>query len=64
MRGISTGVPPSPLPRHIHDILSAALDSVTGPRKLLAINPAHTANPPTERQIKAAQADFPTLNDH
>ncbi|MFG2678858.1 hypothetical protein [Streptomyces sp. NPDC048392] len=50
--------------RHIHNIISAALDSVTGPRKLLTVNPAHTANPPTERQIKAAQPDFPTLNDH
>lgn len=50
--------------RHIHNIISAALDSMTGPRKLLTVNPAHTANPPTERQIKAAQPDFPTLNDH
>ncbi|MFJ6123792.1 tyrosine-type recombinase/integrase [Streptomyces griseoviridis] len=49
--------------RHIHNIISAALDSVTGPRKLLSVNPAHTASPPTERQIKAAEPDFPTLND-
>ncbi|MEU9603727.1 hypothetical protein [Streptomyces sp. NPDC048057] len=49
--------------RHIHNIISAALDSVTGPKKLLTANPAHTANPPTERQIKAATPDFPTLND-
>ncbi|MFI2619348.1 tyrosine-type recombinase/integrase [Streptomyces sp. NPDC018584] len=49
--------------RHIHNIISAALDSVTGPRKLLTVNPAHTANPPTERQIRAAEPDFPTLND-
>ncbi|GHE98034.1 hypothetical protein GCM10018785_72890 [Streptomyces longispororuber] len=49
--------------RHVHNIISAALDSVTGPRKLLTVNPAHTASPPTERQIKAAQPDFPTLND-
>ncbi|MFJ4684157.1 hypothetical protein [Streptomyces sp. NPDC088789] len=50
--------------RRIHNIISAALDWVTGPRKLLTVNPAHTANPPTERQIKAAQPDFPPLNDH
>ncbi|KUJ70830.1 hypothetical protein ACZ90_00485 [Streptomyces albus subsp. albus] len=49
--------------RHIHNIISAALDTVVGPNKLLKVNPAATANPPTERQIKAAQPDFPTLND-
>lgn len=50
--------------RHIHNIISAAPDSATGPRKLLTVTPAHTANPPTERQIKAATPDFPTLDDH
>ncbi|WP_157882579.1 hypothetical protein, partial [Streptomyces silvensis] len=49
--------------RHVHNIISAALDSVTGPRKLLTVNPAHAAHPPTERQIKEDQPDFPTLND-
>ncbi|MGW3232440.1 tyrosine-type recombinase/integrase [Kitasatospora sp. NPDC001095] len=49
--------------RHIHNALSAAFETVTGPRKLLKTNPVHTANPPTERQIKAAEPTFPTLND-
>ncbi|MFJ4093473.1 tyrosine-type recombinase/integrase [Kitasatospora sp. NPDC089913] len=49
--------------RHIHNAISAAFETVTGPRKLLKANPAHTANPPTERQIKAAEPTFPTLND-
>ncbi|MFB7473221.1 tyrosine-type recombinase/integrase [Kitasatospora sp. NPDC056184] len=49
--------------RHIHNAISAAFETVTGPRKLLKANPAHTASPPTERQIKAAEPDFPTLND-
>ncbi|MFD5562720.1 tyrosine-type recombinase/integrase [Kitasatospora griseola] len=49
--------------RHIHNAISAAFETITGPRRLLKVNPAHTANPPTERQIKAAEPDFPTLND-
>lgn len=48
--------------RHIHNAISAALETVTGPRRLLKVNPAHTASPLTERQIKAAEPDFPTLN--
>ncbi|MFF4223218.1 tyrosine-type recombinase/integrase [Streptomyces abikoensis] len=48
---------------HIHNILSAALDTVTGPTRLLTFNPAHYAQPPTERQIKAAEPHRPTLTD-
>ncbi|MFF5720629.1 tyrosine-type recombinase/integrase [Streptomyces buecherae] len=49
--------------RHIHHILSATFQTVTGPKKLLRDNPASTANPPTERQIKAATPEFPTLTN-
>ncbi|MEV6670724.1 hypothetical protein [Streptomyces sp. NPDC051162] len=49
--------------RHIHNIISAALTSVTGPKRLLTDNPAREAKPPTERKIKAAEPDFPTLDD-
>ncbi|RLV10204.1 hypothetical protein CTZ27_02975 [Streptomyces griseocarneus] len=48
---------------HIHNIISAALETVTGPRRLLSFNPAHYAHPPTERQVTAAEPDKPTLTD-
>ncbi|GAA0455582.1 tyrosine-type recombinase/integrase [Streptomyces stramineus] len=48
---------------HIHNIISAALTSVTGPMRLLTHNPAHFAEPPTERQVKASEPDKPTLTD-
>ncbi|WP_367132504.1 MULTISPECIES: tyrosine-type recombinase/integrase [Streptomyces] len=48
---------------HVHNIISAALDTVTGPRRLLTFNPAHYAHPPTERQVLAAEPDKPTLTD-
>ncbi|WP_159029708.1 tyrosine-type recombinase/integrase [Streptomyces marincola] len=47
--------------RHIHNIISGAFSTVVP--KLLPVNPAATAHPPTERQIKAAKPDYPTLND-
>lgn len=47
--------------RHIHNIISGAFGTVVP--KLLPVNPAATAHPPTERQIKAAKPDYPTLND-
>ncbi|PNE32649.1 hypothetical protein AF335_19220 [Streptomyces eurocidicus] len=49
--------------RHVHNMLSAAFSLITGPRKLLQFNPCHDAHPPTERMIKAAEPDFPTLTD-
>ncbi|MEU2513748.1 tyrosine-type recombinase/integrase [Streptomyces syringium] len=49
--------------RHIHNIISAALASVTGPRRLLTFNPAHYAEPPTERQVKASEPSKPTLTN-
>ncbi|WP_183091243.1 tyrosine-type recombinase/integrase [Streptomyces radicis] len=47
--------------RHIHNILSAALGAAVP--KLIPINPCATAKPPTERQIKAKEQRYPTLND-
>lgn len=49
--------------RHIHNMLSGAFDSVTGPNRLLKVNPARTARPPTGRQVKAAEPDYGMLND-
>lgn len=43
--------------RHVHNIISAALDSVTGPRKLLAANPAHT--PPHGTADQGGTAGLP-----
>ncbi|GAU66693.1 hypothetical protein SSP35_03_03410 [Streptomyces sp. NBRC 110611] len=48
--------------RKIHDILFQALEAAVE-KDLLTKNPARTANPPTERKIKAQVPDFPTLTD-
>ncbi|MFK0044494.1 tyrosine-type recombinase/integrase [Streptomyces sp. NPDC090741] len=47
--------------RHVHNILSGALGAAVP--KLMAANPAATANPPTGRGIRAQERDFPTLDD-
>jgi integrase len=47
--------------RHIHNILSGALGAAVP--KLIPMNPASTANPPTQRQIKAQEQKYPTLDD-
>ncbi|WP_344635792.1 tyrosine-type recombinase/integrase [Kitasatospora cystarginea] len=47
--------------RHIHNILSGALGSAVP--KLIPTNPAATANPPTQRQIRAQEQRFPTVDD-
>ncbi|MFE7479985.1 tyrosine-type recombinase/integrase [Streptomyces sp. NPDC057552] len=48
--------------RHIHNILSGALDAAVT-KKLIRFNPAATANPPTLRQIRAQQKKIITLDD-
>ncbi|GAA1922111.1 site-specific integrase [Streptomyces sodiiphilus] len=47
--------------RHVHNILSRALGAAVP--KLIPSNPAATAHPPTQRQIKAQEQKYPTLND-
>lgn len=48
--------------RHVHNILSGAFDAAVT-KKLIPVNPAATANPPTIRQIKSQQRKFVTLDD-
>jgi integrase len=48
--------------RHVHNILSGAFDSAVA-KRLIPVNPAVTANPPTFRQIKAQQRKYVTLDD-
>lgn len=48
--------------RHIHNILSGAFEAAVT-KKLIPINPAATAKPPTTRQIKSQQRKFVTLDD-
>ncbi|BAJ32376.1 hypothetical protein KSE_66170 [Kitasatospora setae KM-6054] len=47
--------------RHVHNILSGALGAAVP--KHIPANPAATANPPTQRQIKAQEQRYPTLDD-
>ncbi|GAA2231952.1 site-specific integrase [Streptomyces amakusaensis] len=47
--------------RHVHNILSGALGAAVP--KLIPSNPAAAANPPTGREIRAQERDFPTLDD-
>ncbi|MCJ0870293.1 site-specific integrase [Streptomyces sp. AP-93] len=48
--------------RHVHNILSGAFEAAVT-KKLIPVNPAATANPPTVRQIKAQQRRYVTLDD-
>ncbi|MFC5803983.1 hypothetical protein [Streptomyces formicae] len=56
---------PRPPARRLHSlyrlVLSGALRAAVP--KLIAANPAATANPPTGREIRAQERDFPTLDD-
>lgn len=47
--------------RHVHNILSGALGAAVP--KLIPVNPAATAHPPTQRQIKAQEQRFSTVDD-
>ncbi|MFJ4791911.1 tyrosine-type recombinase/integrase [Kitasatospora purpeofusca] len=48
--------------RHVHNILSGALGAAVI-KKLIPSNPAKTANPPTQREIKGQEQKYPTLDD-
>nr|WP_167532178.1 MULTISPECIES: tyrosine-type recombinase/integrase [Streptomyces] len=45
----------------MHNILSGALGAAVP--KLIPVNPAATARPPTARQIRAQESRYPTLDD-
>lgn len=47
--------------RHVHNILSGALGAAVP--KLIPVNPAATAHPPTGRQIRAQEQKYPTVDD-